>query len=689
MNAQADSGGARGSRRTSAQPPGGLRATHAWPPLAWTSLALFGSLLLHADRAPIWVTLVACALIAWRLLAEARPIRLPGKVLRVVIALVLVLAVFVRFGTLNGLHPGTLLLLLMSAIKLLETQARRDQYIVIGGSLFLLLAACLERQDLVRIPLYALQTWLCCGALAIVAYAPDKKSAAATTSNESIGAFDTRAALLLAGRTLLYSLPLAVVLFVLFPRVQGAFWAVPRSEDAETGLSDTMSPGSISLLTSSYEIAFRVKFDGAVPRPQERYWRGPVLHKFDGYTWTRAPETAYDPEPLEYLGRPYSYRVSLEPSQQAWWLALDTVAETSTRKGYITYDHTLLGSDPVTQLTTYYAVSYTSIRATQPLSTRARQVEVALPRGRNPRSVELAREMRSRVGSDGEFVAAVLEFLRTGGFVYSLTPPLLDKDSVDDFLFNSRSGFCGHYASAFVTLMRAANVPARVVTGYLGGEWNPIGGYLVLRQSDAHAWAEVWLDGRGWTRVDPTTVVEPDRLTRGMLDILPGSGSRGARLLHASPTLSRLLARWDAANAWWNDHVLKFDYAAQLKLLSRLGIRQPDLQTLGWGFLAALLLWLGWMAWQFGRAVPRARPDRLGRAYTRLCRKLARAGLPPRTAHEGPLAYADTLAAKSPNLAPEIRRLLARYAELRYGQEAPSYDTEVKEFERSVAALTL
>ncbi len=591
-------------------------------------MALFGSLLLHIDRAPIWVTLVACGLIAWRLLAEARPVRLPGKVVRVVIALLLVLAVFLRFDTLNGLHPGTLLLLLMSAIKLLETQGRRDQYIVLGGSLFLLLAACLERQDLLRIPLYVLETWLCCGALAIVAYAPGKRPAAVTSFAENAGAFDTWAALLLAARALLYSLPLAVVLFVLFPRVQGAFWAVPRSEDAETGLSDTMSPGSISLLTSSYDIAFRVKFDGAVPPPPERYWRGPVLHKFDGYTWTRAPETAYDAEPLEYLGRPYSYRVSLEPSQQPWWLALDTVAETATRTGSITYDHALIGSDPVTQLTSYFAVSYTSTRTTQPLSTRARQVEIALPRGRNPRSVQLAREMRGRVGSDGEFVAAVLEFLRTGGFVYSLTPPLLDKDSVDDFLFNTRSGFCGHYASAFVTLMRAAAVPARVVTGYLGGEWNPIGDYLVLRQSDAHAWAEVWLDGRGWTRVDPTTV-------------------------------------------------------------SRLGIRSPDLQTLGWGFLGALSLWLGWMAWQFGRAVPRTRPDRLGRAYARLCRKLARAGLPPRAAHEGPLAYAGALGAHRPDLAPEVGRLLARYAELRYGDEVSSYDTQVKEFERDVGALTL
>jgi len=644
-------------------------------PLGWTTLALFGSFLLHADRAPLWVSVVTCALIAWRLLAHAYPVRLPGKILKTLIAFALVGAVFLHFHTLNGLNAGTLLLLLMSAIKLLETRQRRDQYIVIGGSLFLLLAACLERQGLLRAPLYMLQVWLCCGALAIVA-----------------GGLDTRAALLLAGRTLLYSLPLAIVLFVLFPRVQGAFWSLPRSEEAETGLADTMSPGSISQLTSSYDIAFRVKFEGAAPPPHERYWRGPVLHRFDGLTWSRSADAAYRTEPLEYLGRPYYYRVTLEPSQQPWWLTLDTAAETPDPKAALAYDYELIGSDPVTELTSYVAVSYTATRARYPLSKLARQTELALPPGRNPRSLEMAREMRSRVGSDGEYVTAVLHFLGTGGFVYSLTPPRLDQDSVDDFIFSTRSGFCGHYASAFATLMRAAGVPARVVTGYLGGEWNPIGGYFIVRQSDAHAWTEVWLEGRGWMRVDPTAVVEPDRLTRGMLDLMPDAGSRQARLVHSSPALLRLLARWDAINTWWNDHVLKFDYRAQLNLLSRLGISSPDLEKLGWSFVAALLSWLGWMAWQFGRGAPRVRPDRLGRAYARLCKKLARVGL-PRAAHEGPLAYAELVGKQRPDLEPEVKRLFARYAELRYGvpheQGPASYEAELKEFERGVGALTV
>jgi hypothetical protein len=272
--------------------------------------------------------------------------------------------------------------------------------------------------------------------------------------------------------------------------------------------------------------------------------------------------------------------------------------------------------------------------------------------------------------------------------VYSLDPPLLGYDSVDDFLFKSRDGFCGHYASAFVTLMRAAGVPARVVTGYLGGEWNPIGDYFVIRQSDAHSWAEVWLEGRGWTRVDPTAVVEPGRLDRGIMDLLPDAGSQSARLLRSSPWLARMLQRWDATNTWWNDHVLNFDYHSQLNLLSRLGF-SPDLQTLGWAFVATLLIWLAWIAWQVGRSTPGPRPDRLARAYARLCKKLAGVGL-PRGAHQGPIAYANVVTESRPDLAQRVRALLTLYAELRYGAPATaSHAAEVAGFERAVARLNV
>jgi transglutaminase-like putative cysteine protease len=642
-------------------------------PLFWTCAAFGGGLLLHADRVPPWAAAVALALIAWRLLTAYRGGGgQPGVAARVLLALVLLAIVIVRFHTLNGLAAGTTLLLLMAGLKLLETRAARDQFVMVGAGLFLLLAACLDRQELVRTPLYGLQAWLCCGALAVIA-------APATTA---------RAALGLAGRALLYAVPLALLLFVFFPRLPGAFWAIPRGDLALSGLSDTMTPGSIGQLATSYDPVFRVQFSGPAPPPQERYWRGPVLHEFDGQSWSRTPAELRAHRPREYVGPPYRYRVQLEPSHQRWWFALDTPTQAPDARVLLTWDDLLIGAEPLRDPVSFDELSYTHTRITQPLDAATRRQDTALPRSGNPRTRELAASLRERAGSDAALIEAVLDYLRSGGFVYSLEPERLGSDAIDDFLFRTRVGFCGHYASAFVVLMRAAGVPARVVTGYLGGEWIPYGGYLLVRQSEAHAWAEVWLEGRGWTRVDPTAVVAPERLQRRLVDLMPQELSARARLLHASPWLNEWLQRWDAANAWWTNHVVKFDYEAQLGLLERLGIRAPDARALGWAFMLALILWLAVIAWQVGRSMRPARPDPLARAYARLCRKLAR--IVPRAPHEGPLAFGAALIAKRPEVRTSVLPLLERYAELRYGPPAHERRAqEIRAFREAVTRLSL
>jgi transglutaminase-like putative cysteine protease len=641
-------------------------------PLLWTCAVFAGGVLLHADRVPPWAAAVALALIAWRLLTAYRGGGYPGVVARAVLAFTLVMIVLVRFHTLNGLAAGTTLLLLMAGLKLLETRAARDEFVMVAAGLFLLLAACLDRQELARAPLYGLQAWLCCGALAAIA-AP---------------ATSVRAALGLAGRALLLAVPLALLLFVFFPRLPGAFWAIPRSDVAVSGLSDTMTPGSIGQLATSYDPAFRVNFSGPLPPAEERYWRGPVLHEFDGQSWRRTPAELRARPPREYLGTAYHYRVQLEASHQRWWFALDTPAQAPDARVFLTYDDMLLGAEPLADPVSFDEVSYTHTRSTQPLEAATQRQDTALPRSGNPRARELATSLRERAGSDVALIQAVLEYLRTGGFVYSLEPERLGPDAIDDFLFRTRVGFCGHYASAFVVLMRAAGVPARVVTGYLGGEWIPYGGYLLVRQSDAHAWAEVWLSGRGWTRVDPTAVVAPERLRRGILDLMPQELPARARLFHAAPWLNELLQRWDAANAWWTNRVVKFDFEAQLTLLEQLGIRSPDARFLGWAFMVALCLWLAVIAWQVGRSIRPARPDPLARAYARLCRKLAR--ILPRAQHQGPLAFGAALIAKRPEVRNAVMPLLERYAELRYGPPLPERRAQdIRAFREAVARLSL
>jgi transglutaminase-like putative cysteine protease len=411
-----------------------------------------------------------------------------------------------------------------------------------------------------------------------------------------------------------------------------------------------------------------------------------VLHDFDGATWTRGNWGSHAPHALEFTGHAYHYQVILEPSRHRFWFALDTPAQSPDAGVTLTPDYELLAARPVEEATRYEALSYTRVAAATPLSPGERRENTLLPRG-NPRSVDYARELRARAGNDAAFVGAVLAFLRTGGFVYSLEPERLGTDQIDDFLFDTRTGFCGHYASAFVVLMRAAGVPARVVTGYLGAERNSFGGYFVVRQSDAHAWAEVWLEGRGWTRIDPTAVVEPERLRLGLPDLLPDAMSAPTRLLRASPWLRHLMERWDVAAAWWDNRVVKFDYSLQLDVLERLGVRDADARKLGWAFVLALLGWLAIIAWHSGLAVRPPRPDPLGRAYLRLCRKLARTGL-ARAPHEGPLAYSGALRAAHPALPESAHSLLARYAQLRYGvSSAAAGAHEVNEFTRSVRRL--
>jgi transglutaminase-like putative cysteine protease len=643
-------------------------------PLLWSAGVLLAAVALHVDRLPPWCTLVILGLAGWRIALALRRRPPPGAVLRTAIAVLLLVSVAFQFSGVSGLAGGSALLAGMGALKLLETRARRDHFVVIGVSLFLVVAACLDRQGLPRLPLYVAVTWLVCTAMAIVG-----------TPRVPLA---TRAAMSIAGRALALSLPLAIALFVLFPRVQGQVWALPGSGAGVTGLSNEMSPGAISELTTAYDPAFRARFFGRPPPARELYWRGPVLQGFDGYTWRREPRSIYRQSPLRYLGPGYRYRVTLEPHQRNWWFALDLPTASPDRAVRFTWDYMLVSDQPVRQPVSYEARSHTAVRATEPLTPLQRRLALQLPPGRNPRSVALGRQLRAQTADDAAFVQALLGLFRDGGYAYTLTPPKLDLDSVDDFLFNTRRGFCGHYASAFATLARAAGIPARVVTGYQGGEWNPIGAYFIVRQSDAHAWAEVWLEERGWSRVDPTGVVAPERLDRGFFEALPGAVSTADRMLREIGWLADARLAWDTLNTWWKDEVVEFDLGSQLSLLSRLGFDSPRLSQLGALLAGAVLAWVGWILLRFGRMERRRDADPLARAWRRLGERLAAAGA-AREPSEGPLDFAARLRATRPVLAGRVGPLLEQYARLRYGPGLGPAAAEVTAFARAARAVEL
>jgi transglutaminase-like putative cysteine protease len=576
-------------------------------------LAAFGAgCLLHVDRVPAWCTAVAAAALLWRWLAFHGRVALPGKALRIGIAMLLVFAVLVTFRTIGGLAAGSALLVVLGAAKLLETRGQRDAVVLATVSLILVLAAALDRQDLARLPLYVATGWL---ALAGIAALGNVRAAASA-----------RRAFLTAGRTALYAIPLAALCFVLVPRLPGALWSMPGAGRSETGLSDEMSPGSISELSISDEIAFRVRFDGPAPPPPQRYWRGPVLHDFDGYTWRRTQQYPRSQE-AEPLSPPVRYHVMLEPHGGRFLFVLDTFEKIEGIAYNQLFDGEVQAWRRITGPTSYDGISALEARSAGELSTNGRRVDTRLPPGRNPRSVALARAMRAAAESDADYARRVMEYFGSGGFEYTLTPPLLDLDSIDDLLFNTRLGFCGHFASAFVMLMRAADVPARVVTGYQGGIWNPVGGYYTVRQSDAHAWAEVWLEGQGWTRFDPTGVVSPARLQRGAANAIDAGLATGNALFGEVSWLRGLRDAWEAAGGWWQEQIVNFNRAKQLDLLKLLRLDNIDYGGMVLLLLAGGVLWALLLMALLKHREPRARRDGLARLWERFARLLRRRGI--------------------------------------------------------------
>ncbi len=627
-------------------------------PVVLLLAAFTASCLLHADRAPLWCLLAAAAATLWRWLHLHGRLALPGQFLRIALTLLLLSAVLVSFRTWSGLAAGSALLITMGAAKLLETRDQRDAVVVATVALILVMAAGLERQGLARLPAYLATGWLALSSIAALGSHEASRSA--------------RRAFSRAGIALVLAIPLAAICFVLVPRLPGGLWSLPASEQSQTGLADEMSPGSISELAISDEIAFRARFVDAAPPSSELYWRGPVLHDFDGFTWRRVPGQMAVRQTAAAVSPPLRYQIMLEPHGRGDLYALDTVARIEGRRAFVTFDGQVLASRPVTAPITYDAVSHLQVRDEGKLSLTGRRLDTRLPVDRNPRSIALAREMRAVASSDDEYAARVLDYLRDGGFRYSLTPPLLGTDSVDDLLFGSRLGFCGHFASAYVTLMRAANVPARVVTGYLGGTLNPLGGHYTVRQSEAHAWAEVWLDGRGWVRIDPTAVVAPERLRRTLGELLPESQS-GVDTLFGSARWLR--NAWDAAGGWWQQQIVNFNSAAQANLLAKLGLDQLDYRGMALLLVAAAALWMGALLAWMARAPRRPKVDALARQWETFIALLATRGVMVKP-HDGPDAIRQRAARMLPEAAAEIDLLASDYARLRFGRRSDSSSAE-------------
>ena len=574
-------------------------------------------LLPQAAHLPLWCSLGAGAILLWRGWLALNARALPRKAWLLLLLLLTLAATYATHGTLIGRDAGVTLLVVLLTLKTLELRARRDAFVVFFLGFFCMLSNFFYSQSLLTafsmvIGLLGLLTAL------VNAHMPVGKPPLAQAAKT-------------AGWMALLGAPIMLVLFLLFPRL-APLWGVPSDGmTGRSGLSARMEVGTIATLALDDSVAMRIRFEGEAPPQRELYFRGPVLSGFDGRQWLPLRDSLSLrhtlPANLQVTGEPVRYEVTLEPTQRPWLFVMEAATQSPELPGYrnvMDADLQWLTNRPITELVRYKVSSYPSFTH-GPAETAPGLLEfVDLPPGFNPRTLALAAEIRRdpryAKANAATLVQVALERLRTGGYTYTLEPGLYGQHTADEFWFDRKEGFCEHIASSFVILMRALDIPARIVTGYQGGELNSVDGFWVVRQSDAHAWTEVWQAGLGWVRVDPTSAVAPGR-TGAFQRLAAPRGLVAQAFGDFNPTLSaQLRATWEAVNNGWNQWVLNYTQGKQFKLLKNIGFESP-----GWQDLSTLLIGVivlasavggGWALWDRSQHDPWLRL--LGRARKRL-----------------------------------------------------------------------
>lgn len=629
--------------------------------LWWVVAAVTLAVAPHAARLPVVLPACFVAFASWRMLGAYGWVALPDAAHRALwwllqgVAALTFALIYRHYQGQLGRDAGVALLTTLLGLKLVELRTPRDFYLTCLLTYFLVATNFFFSQA-IPTALYLL------GVTILTTAALARANAPPSVSGTACG--------WLAARMVAESMPLMVVFFVLFPRLPGPLWGVPTdSLEATTGLSNEMTIGRIARLGTSDEVAFRVDFKGVQPRARYLYWRGPVLWQTDGRTWRAGPLAQQQPPPAVIArGTRYRYDIWLEAHGEHWLPALDALVYTSA-DGHLGRARELMAAQSVKRRLRYTVESATDYSLLE-ISAAELAAALALPVGAHPKTRSLAQTWRTHDPAPGVIIDTALALFSQAPFTYTLLPPRLDGDPIDGFLFETRAGFCEHFAAAFVVLMRAAGVPARVVTGYQGGEYNTLSDYFLVRQSDAHAWAEVYLEARGWVRVDPTAAVAPERVSLG---IGAFSERDGALRMLAEDGAAFAMWRatrqlWDSANYHWSQWVLGYNVERQRGLMESLGLQNLTPSALAaWlaglisvplGLLALFLLW---------SPAPRRTPA--ARAYARFCRRLAGVGL-ARAPHEGPLEFAERIAVARPDLAIKARHIAELYAVVHYGDRS-------------------
>ena len=620
-----------------------------------SALPLYGGI-------PVAIIILLLALSLWQFFIIKQQRNNPGKLIQTVIIVISFSTVLYTYGHIFGQQPGIALVVLMTVLKLFETKNSRDCYIIIYSAFFIIASNFFHSQSIWLI-LYVF--FVVVFLLAITIALSDKRNSMSLINR-----------LTMSSRFVFYAMPLMLILFVLFPRIPGPLWGLPDDAySSQMGLSEEMSPGSINRLISSSAIAFRVKFDNTAPHHRDRYWRGVVLTTYDGKTWRRndAPVTARanirykNNDSSEY----FRYTVMLEPTNLNWLLSLEypeTRMPAEKNTAYRMNREAMLVTPGKNSNAIKYTVSSQIDADNLALFQQEDYKNRLLPIRKNPRTMLLARQLYQSSGLDKQrYLGAVLEYFHNNNFVYTLNPDLLGENAMDDFLFNSQRGFCEHYASAFTYLMRAAGIPSRIVIGYQGGKMNPLDDYMIVRQSDAHAWSEVWLDGH-WQRIDPTAAVSPDRIERGILNAGLDNSRLPLLLVSNNALIKNMAFLYDSFQNNWNQWVIGFNQKKQNDLLKALGFDKAtssDLILLLVLCLSIAGLIIGWILLNH-KTIEK---DRIQHYYNLFCQKLQKNGI-QRQLNEGPVDFENRIYKETEfntSTIKDIAYIFKAYRTLHYG----------------------
>lgn len=648
------------------------RFKHADPAVLWLLSGISFILAPHVIYQSFLLLMFIGCLLFWRLSIELKYVRQPPSWLATLLAIATFVGITYGYQTIFGRDAGVALLITMLCLKLMEMGTPRDFLVAVFLGYFVVITGFLFNQSVTIGLLMTTAVFLLTTSL--IAYHRTERSFGSQYKSARLGI-----------NLLFQAIPLTLLLFLLFPRVSGPLWGLPeQGTSAATGLSSSMSPGQITELAFDESVAFRVEFEDKIPDPSKLYWRGPVFTYYDGFMWQELANnsrkffgdqwvTELPPVPQVKTKDGIQYSVILEPHNANWLLALD-LPTLYPAGSYLTQNYELLSDEPVKKLLRYRVTSHLNYKlgAEGPPPNRVyRQIPQFVGPKARQLVLDLQDQIRENLPYDQQMVELVLNHFRSKPFYYTRNPPPMLDRPIDQFLFEERRGFCEHYASAFVVLMRAAGIPARIVTGYMGGELNTIGNYFIVRQSDAHAWSEVWLENKGWVRFDPTAVIPPGRVEQAQYRDRFRRSNANDSLSESwfADSIQKIKFIWDNANHSWNDWIVGYNPKKQQSFFNSLGLSNFSWSSLVFILFGGLALFILVIAlYLSGHRI--RKPNQAHLLFRRFCKKLARKGFrysPSETAR----TFAQRVAEKRSDIAKQVEEIAELYNQIRYAK-APS-----------------